>query len=67
MKGDFQVVNLKTKDVIEFIQVPDEDWRVITKMNNSTSTRRMNVKLVEKTYNYFSSHWMDYEINYETH
>lgn len=67
MKGDFQVVNLKTKEVIEFIPIPNQDWKVITKMSNSTSIRRMNSKLVEKSYNYFSSHWMEYDINYETH
>jgi len=58
----FQVTG--NQEVITFNRLNDYSWRMIQIKNNSTSTKIMTNEEVERSYNYFASFWMDYDIKY---
>lgn len=64
MNKPFQVIDNQTLKTIDFMPQSNDVWSVITKTNNSTIKSIMNNEQVESSYNYFSSHWIDYDINF---
>lgn len=64
MTNYFQVKDNQNQRVIDFTPISDDIWKVVTKTNNSTSMLTMSNEQVEQSYNYFTSHWIDYDINF---
>lgn len=64
MQKSFKVVDSSQHKIIKFNPISDFSWRVVTQQHKSTSIQYMTNEEVKKSYDYFSSHWMDYDLQY---
>lgn len=54
----FNVLDLQTKEMIHFHRVNDEEWKMVKLYHTETISNESALK----AYDYFSSHWMDFEV-----
>lgn len=54
----FNVFHLETREVLHFHRVNENEWKEVRK----GETKSISDEKALQAYNYFSSHWMDFDV-----
>lgn len=54
----FNVFNLETREVLHFHRVNENEWKQVRKEETKTITNESALQ----AYKYFTSHWMDFDV-----